>query len=228
MARNRDVSDALNKRIGGTALTSALALDALEELLLNGQSGLGVLDFDWPALSQFLPSAGTPKFSEVRGSADDKSGSEERRVDVHHLLSTLSIAEASKTVAAMLKAEIGEILRIAPDKIDDHRLLHDLGFDSLMGVELGTAVESRFTVRLPVMALNDAPTVAKLTTIILERLSGTETILQEQNTNPDAELLEQGRQIAAQYAEGEYAEAINRTADAMKSGVLTDSQRIIH
>jgi acyl carrier protein len=128
----------------------------------------------------------------------------------------------------MLKTEIGEILRIAPEKIDEHRVLHDLGFDSLMGVELGTAVESRFTVRLPLMALNDAPTVAKLTIVILERLRGEDSVADLQPSAQTTDLIEQGREIAAKYAEGEYARAIALTADEMQSSELAEQPRIIH
>jgi acyl carrier protein len=205
-----------------------MALDALEDLLLADCSGLGVLELDWPTLARSLPAAGTPKFSELRTGADESIGHEERRIDVHNLLNTLSPADATATVAGMLKMEIGEILRIAPEKIDEHRVLHDLGFDSLMGVELGTAVETRFTVRLPVMALSDAPTVAKLATIILDRLSSAERSADQPQPTEAADLIEQGRQIAAQYAEGEYAEAIARTVDEMQSDEPANQQRIIH
>lgn len=228
LARNREVGDALNKRMGGAPLTSTVALEALEALLLADRSGLGVLELDWPTLARFLPASGTPKFSELRMGDDDTVGNEERRLDVHHLLDTLSPADAAATVAGMMKTEIGEILRIAPEKIDEHRVLHDLGFDSLMGVELGTAVEARFTVRLPVMALSDAPTVAKLTAIILERISDMDRAADQPQPAAATDLIEQGQQIAAQYAEGEYARAIARTADEMQAGEPADPPRIIH
>ena len=62
----------------------------------------------------------------------------------------------------MLKAEIGEILRVSPDKIEATRSVYDMGLDSLMGVELVVALENRFGIRLPVMALSESPTPAKL------------------------------------------------------------------
>ena len=62
----------------------------------------------------------------------------------------------------MLKSEIGGILRIAPERIDENRSLTDMGLDSLMKLELATAVEGRFSVTLPVMALSEFDTVSKL------------------------------------------------------------------
>jgi phthiocerol/phenolphthiocerol synthesis type-I polyketide synthase C len=37
-----------------------------------------------------------------------------------------------------------------------------MGLDSLMGVELVLALEARFGIRLPVMALSQSPTISKL------------------------------------------------------------------
>ncbi len=79
------------------------------------------------------------------------------------------------TVIDMLKIEIGEILRMAPDKIDATLSMQHMGLDSLMGVELVVAVENRFGTRLPVMALSDSPTVAKLAAWIITQLRGDET-----------------------------------------------------
>jgi acyl transferase domain-containing protein/NADPH:quinone reductase-like Zn-dependent oxidoreductase/acyl carrier protein/enoyl-[acyl-carrier-protein] reductase (NADH) len=226
--RNSQIGEALNKRMGGAPITAASALDVLEQILLSGRSGLGVLELDWTALSRFLPAASTPKFSELRIGSDDFSGNEERRVDIHHLLATLSPADASATIAGMLKSEIGEILRIAPEKIDEHRILHDLGFDSLMGVELGTAVETRFAVRLPVLALNDAPTVAKLAIIILERLSGVDSQENLLQATAELDLMEQGRLIAAQYADNHTPPKAQQSLPETRPSSLTLSQRIIH
>ena len=47
-----------------------------------------------------------------------------------------------------------------------------MGLDSLMGVELVVAVESRFGTRLPMMALSESPTITKLATWIMEQLRG--------------------------------------------------------
>jgi phthiocerol/phenolphthiocerol synthesis type-I polyketide synthase C len=71
LARNQKIKDALQSRMGGSALPSAVALEALEAMLIADRSDLGVLEIDWRALSRFLPSASAPKFSELsRGGAE--------------------------------------------------------------------------------------------------------------------------------------------------------------
>ncbi len=227
LARNSQVRDALNKRMGGLPLTAAVALDALEELLMADRSGLGVLDLDWNTLSRSLPSAGTPRFSELAITEDHGAGGDDQRVDVRSLLDTLAPTELVSTLSAILKKEIGEILRIAPEKISEHRVLNDLGFDSLMGVELTTAVEQRLNVKLPIMALNDGPTVAKLAILIVERLAGAPG----EGTAPAdsrTDFAGDGRRIALQYADGDDAETIARTADELGDDALGAPHRIIH
>jgi phthiocerol/phenolphthiocerol synthesis type-I polyketide synthase C len=223
LARNTQIKDALTGRMGGSALQSSVALDALEELLMADRSGVGVLELDWKALSRFLPSAGSPKFSELALNADDAKADEDSGEDVKRLLAKLPPDELAVVFVEMLKKEVGEILRIAPDKIDEHRSLYDMGFDSLMGVELSTAVEARFSVRLPVMALSESPTVAKLSARILSQLTGAEG---EAEAAPQAEAMDQARQIATQHADEEHADTITRTAEELQSGELQTSRMI--
>jgi acyl transferase domain-containing protein/NADPH:quinone reductase-like Zn-dependent oxidoreductase/acyl carrier protein len=225
LARNVQVKEALLGRMGGSALESAVALDALEELLLANRSGVGVLELNWKALGRFLPTAGTPKFSELALSADDVKVDEDGGQDVRRLLAKLSAEEIAATISEMLKEEVGEILRLTPDKIDDDRSLYDMGFDSLMGVELVTAVEARFTVRLPVMALSESPTIAKLSARIVSRLSGADGADQ---SPAHEEAAGQARQIATQHADEVHAEAITRAAEELQSGELAATGRMIH
>jgi len=56
------------------------------------------------------------------------------------------------------------------EQIDADQSLYDLGFDSLMGVELITDIEERFGVQLPAMAISESPSITKLATRLLERI----------------------------------------------------------
>ena len=224
LARNPALKEALEGRMGGSALQSAVALDALEELVLAHRSGLAVLELDWKALGRFLPTAGTPKFSEVALNADDAKADESGGQDVRRMLATLSEAELSAAFIDLLKKEVGEILRIVPERIDENRLLYDIGFDSLMGVELATAVEARFGARLPVLALSDNPTVAKLCARIIGQLTGAEGAEEEPAA---ADIIAQARQIAAQHADEAHLDAIALTAEELQSGELTAVSRMI-
>lgn len=197
LARNEKIKDALQNRMGGAALPAAVALDALEGLLQNQRSGEGVLDLDWRVLGRFIPTAKTPKFGELARQFTDGDGGGEQEDDLHLLLESLSDEELLPTVIDLLKHEVCEILRVSPDKIDPSRSIYEMGLDSLMGVELVTSIESRFGVKLPVMALSESPTISKLAERIIPQLRSTgEPVVDSGETLVATQI----QQIAAQHA----------------------------
>jgi acyl carrier protein len=218
LARAPNLKQALQDRMGGAALPSAIALNELEAMLLSGSSDLGVLELDWRALRRFLPSATASKFIEMarnaaQGDADQDSGG-----DVQRMLRELPRQEMLAVVIEMLKVQIGEILRIAPQKIEPERPIQEMGFDSLMGVELVVAVENRFGVRLPVLALNDSPTVTKLAARLISQLRGEESDATQQ----------QVERIASQHDVSlPSADEVARIAEQVRAGDGAVSRRMI-
>jgi acyl carrier protein len=146
-----------------------MALDSLEQMLLSDRSGLGVLELDWKALRRFLPSAANARFAGF-SSLYRNDGDDDELADTVLRLSELSDSDLRSAVAAILKQEVGQILRLHADKIAVERSLYEMGLDSLMGVELVTALEGRFGIQLPVMALTEGPTIAKLTSRVVAHI----------------------------------------------------------
>ncbi|WP_233238555.1 type I polyketide synthase [Bordetella sp. LUAb4] len=218
LARNEKIKDALLARIGGRPLSSTAALDALEGLLLADASGLAVLDFQWPTLARLLPTAAAPRFTELaRGDHDSE---QDPAQDIAHLLATLDDKALQAVFGEMLKAEIGEVLRVAPDKIDPERSLYDMGLDSLMGVELIAALESRFGVRLPVMTLSESPSAIKLTTRLIAVLRG------EGAAAPVDHTLSMVEKLVADHAADVPDEAVTQFVADMKNGDAAPPQRM--
>ena len=225
LARNEKIKDALQSRMGGSALQSAVALDALEAMLVADRSDLAVLDLDWGALSRFLPSAASPKFAELARSGGDGETQDEGTQDLRRLLHELPEEELLNTVVEMLKVEIGDILRMAPDKIDATLSVQQMGLDSLMAVELVVAVESRFGTPLPVMALSDSPTLAKLAVWIIGQLRGEEA---GADARQDEETRAQIEMVASQHAAEVPAAEIELIAASLRADAAGASRRMIH
>jgi NADPH:quinone reductase-like Zn-dependent oxidoreductase/acyl carrier protein len=213
LARNEKIKEALQSRMGGSALQSAAALDALEAMLLSNRSDLGVLDLDWGALSRSLPSAASPKFVELSRSGGEGETQDEGTLDLQRLLTELPEEELLRTVVDLLKVEIGDILRMPPDKIDPRLSVQQMGLDSLMGVELVVAVESRFGTRLPVMALSDSPTLEKLAVWIITQLrgEGASTDARHDETRAQIEM------VSSQHAADVPAAEIERIAASLRA-----------
>jgi NADPH:quinone reductase-like Zn-dependent oxidoreductase/acyl carrier protein len=169
LARNTRTRDALQERLGGSALRSDDALKVLEQMLLTPGPSLGVLELEWGALARFLPTSDTPRFDEIARASDD-DGSLDHDDDISALLADLSPEELHSTITELLRAELASILLIDEEKIDVNRSVYDMGFDSLMGVELMTAIENRLGVQVPVMVLSEASTLDKLAGVLIQKL----------------------------------------------------------
>ncbi|RUR32199.1 SDR family NAD(P)-dependent oxidoreductase [Vreelandella andesensis] len=169
LARNTRTRDALQERLGGSALHSDDALNVLEQMLLTPGPSLGVLELEWGALARFLPTAQAPRFNEIARVSDDDA-SVDHDDDISALLADLSPEELHSTITDLLRAELASILLIDEEKIDINRSVYDMGFDSLMGVELMTAIENRLNVQVPVMVLSEASTLNKLAGVLIQKL----------------------------------------------------------
>jgi len=222
LARNTQIKQALQDRMGGTALSAAVALHVLEDMLLADASGLGVLELDWRALKRFLPSVDTPKFSDVFRHVDDDGHEHGEADDIAHLLATLDDPALHVHVVELLKAELGEILRVPTNKIDASRSIYDMGLDSLMGVELVVALENRFGIRLPVMALNEHATVDKLALRLVKLLR------ENRAQQPADDVTAAVAQMASSHATEVSDAAISAFVEDMQRGDAADPQRMIH
>lgn len=224
LARNAEIKDQLQSRMGGHAIRSNIALDFLEKALLNQTVVCGVMEIDWRALSRFLPTASSPKFSRLAVHAADSAPDQAQAEDIQRLLAECSSEELTQMFIDILKQEIGEILRLSTDKIDVTRSVYDMGLDSLMGVELVLAIESRFGIRLSVMALSEGPTITKLAEKILAQLQ-----TMKAGVKPDvgAETAMHVQQLVSQHAADIPTEAVESFVTDINSVKMPQSGRMI-
>ena len=175
---------------------------------------------------RFLPSAETPKFNELARHAGDSRSAEDNADSIQRMVEELSEAELLSTVIELLQSEVGEILQIAPDKIDPTRSMYDMGLDSLMGVELVVALETRFGTRLPVMALSQSPTIAKLAEKIIQQLNGD---AESDSAADETDILAQAKRLADQHGAVEVTEeSMANLAEDLQTGDAASNNRIIH
>jgi NADPH:quinone reductase-like Zn-dependent oxidoreductase/acyl carrier protein len=169
LTRNLAVKETLETRIGSKAIDSHIALQMLEKLLLTDSAGAAVIDFDWQTLSRFMPVAKSPKYEQQLLQAK-RMGNDHAHENIKSLLASLSTEEALTVITQLLAQEAGQILRLPTEKVDSQKSVFDLGMDSLMGMELVIAIETRFEVKLPLMALAEGATISKLAARIVELL----------------------------------------------------------
>jgi acyl carrier protein len=86
-------------------------------------------------------------------------------------LLTAEPEERQQLVENLLKEQIAKVLRSSPDKIDVHLPMDKLGIDSLMGFELINRLESDLEMSVPMSVLLQGPSLAQLTTQLLDQLA---------------------------------------------------------
>lgn len=167
LARHAETREALKARLGGLSITSDEALGALEHALVDARSGEAVVRLDWNAITRGMPAAGARRYSELTRTGSSEPGHSDGE-NLRERTLALPRAQAQSLVEEALRAQIAHILHLSPEKIDLTRSVLDMGMDSLMGMELGMAVEESFEVKLSVMALAEGATVISLATKIVE------------------------------------------------------------
>ncbi|MBS0323324.1 MAG: SDR family NAD(P)-dependent oxidoreductase [Proteobacteria bacterium] len=210
LTRNVAVRDNLGQRLGKPPLSARQALDQLERFLA-GDVSLAIANFDWNKLSRLLPSAGSDRFAILNRSLKN-SGMPEDVTDFRSLIIGKRPEEVAAIVQRLVVQEVAQILAIGTDRIDHARSLHDLGLDSLMAVELALGLERRFGIQLPVLMLNESPTVEKVTRRIVERLLGDAE--EEDSTSGTVDTVV--REIARQHGETMAAEEVQQIAEGAR------------
>lgn len=197
LTRNEAVKDGLTQRLGAEPLSGRDALRAMGQAIAADIPFVSIADFTWRALGKVLPSSGQPKYDQLRAihgdGADDTDG-----MDFLAMVEGKSRDEVMVAVQHLITTELASILCINPDRVDPVRPLHDMGMDSLMGVELAVALESRTGMRLPTMLLAEGPSVERVSSYVTDKLLGEDT---EDGQSEEDALKDAVLSVAAQHGE---------------------------
>ncbi len=171
LLRNQTVKDGLAQRLGKPPMSAAQALEHLGQALASGQTLAMPANFDWNVLARLLPSSSAGRFDLLNMLREDQPTVSDTH-DIRALLLQKTPEESAAIVCELVTQEVAQILCIGAATIKPQASLHELGMDSLMAVELAMGLEQRFGIQLPVMMLNDSPTVSNVTARIIEKLTG--------------------------------------------------------
>lgn len=173
LTRDSGAEALLSDRLGTSAITAREAFEGLETALAGADpadaSALGWARIDWAAASRELALTRTPLFSRI-AIPDPGPAEGETAADLAALVAGLPPAEAEARICGLLATETSRILRLPAEEIDPRQPLTELGFDSLMAVDLRMAAEETLGVDIPLMSLAGGATLADIARRVRERV----------------------------------------------------------
>jgi candicidin polyketide synthase FscB len=116
-----------------------------------------------------------PVWRALAGALASAEVTEEERSEVTEALKArlaeLSPADAERTLLTMVRGHVAAVLgESSPETIDPRRAFSELGFDSMIAVELRNRLNTATGLKLPATAVFDYPSTVALTAYLLENL----------------------------------------------------------
>lgn len=165
------VSEMLAAMLGSTHLRAVQALEALPALLASGRPVAGLANVSWSELQARLPGLAGPFWSEMP--ARDRGSPTGQPLSAR--LAEMTAQDAIVAVEDVLVDEIARILQQPASTISTTQPISDFGVDSLMAVELQTALEARLGQQIPLIALTGAATLGAIAVRLLKMTDNSET-----------------------------------------------------
>ncbi|MFD4695812.1 type I polyketide synthase, partial [Streptomyces sp. NPDC058463] len=177
MAVQGDTQQLLRRR-GMSPMDPALALRALAAAVDTDQSGLTVADINWSVFAASFTAIRTsrlladlPEAVSTPPASDENDGS----TGLRRQLDGMQTAQRRQLVLDVVRTHAAAVLGHAgAESVEASRAFRDLGFDSLMAVEVRNRLQSATGLRLPASLVFDHPTPLVLTEFLLAELTGTE------------------------------------------------------
>ncbi|MEV6978534.1 SDR family NAD(P)-dependent oxidoreductase, partial [Kitasatospora sp. NPDC093806] len=158
------------RRHGIPAMDPDLAVAAMKQALDRDETFLAIADIDWPrfavAYTATRPSAFLGELPEVREITAGAGRDEQATGAAEALLERLagkSAEEQVRLLADLVRDHVAAVLgHGSADSIDRKRAFKDLGFDSVVAVELRNRLTAATGLRLPASLVFDYPTSVRL------------------------------------------------------------------
>jgi len=223
LARNEETKEQLQSRLGGEALSSDQALKMLEKIMLSDKAGVAVIDLDWGVIQRVMPAASSAKYEELKRQVKASDG--DQYEDIQTLIANMGHAEIQELVTDLLLDEVEQILRLPRDKMDVEQSIFDLGMDSLMGMELVLAIEERFGVKLPVMALTEGANIQRIAEKITDQLAGSDDEQADTASAKSAEDKHQEDISVAAFRHGHTENMTQDEAETLSKKLIEDAMK---
>lgn len=175
VARHPEVAKYVS-RGGLDSFTPAQACDALEALLRRDLPHVVAARIDWAKVMATSPLlASSRRFTDLAPAAGPTETPSPAGDGAPLALLRAAAPEARRdAVQQYVVGRVARVLGGTPERVDPDRPLTEIGFDSLMAVELTTVVNADLDVQLRVVKILEGSSSADIATMLVETLFGDE------------------------------------------------------
>ena len=181
------------ERRGVLGMEPELAIAALEQAMVGEEVSLAIADIDWKRYALSYTSVCSrpliedlPEVQQILQEGADVSSEDNPDRALVVRLMTLSKSERERGVLQLVRAQTAGVMGLGtPDAIDAQLAFKELGFDSLMAVELRNKLRAATGLEFPSTVIFDYPTLTALSSYIASHLGGEG---QHSDSSPEAEL----------------------------------------
>lgn len=160
-------------RIGIEAVSSGSALNAMKELLDGNKTRMTVAEVNWQRWKDAHASGDSPKFSRL-GSVPGKDASDSTpSADMQERLKKSE--DARGLLVEYIRKEISKISGVGWDMLDEEKGFADMGFDSMMSLELRNRLIADFQRQFPTTLLFNYPNIKALADYLADDMTGEES-----------------------------------------------------
>lgn len=157
-------------------ITPRQVLAALELLIPQNVSRVGVIKLDWHLLQQFYSQiTGLPLVTHlIAGTGAENptiAAPTQEASSTLHALRIATPAQRNQALAAYLSEQVARVLSIPVERLDVSQPLTALGLDSLMAIELKNRIELELQIRIPIVTFLQGPSITQFTAQVLPQIA---------------------------------------------------------
>ncbi len=169
------------RRHGLERMAPRAAIEALQEALLAEETCVAVADIRWETYAPLFASARARPLIEdlpearaaLQAAAGPRDGAADRGIGLRRRLAETPVEERGQVLLELIRTEVARVLaHPSSEAVDPSRPFKDLGFDSLLAVELRNRLDAAVGLELPATLVFDYPTPAVLSEHLLSQLTG--------------------------------------------------------
>lgn len=172
VSRHAQVSEILTRR-GFIGFSPDAAMKGLEMMLPRPNPQLGFLRLDWSSSTQSLAKMRVARrVAALFGELTAEREAEGQGARIRETLKQAKPSERLEILRDYIRQEVARVLGASAAKLDPDRPLNQMGFDSLMAVELKNHIDTDLALSLPTGALMETPTIHTVAAAVLDLMEG--------------------------------------------------------